>query len=68
MRFTCNSLNRSGKNQAVWIAIYCSILLMPSTKHSATHTTLFAGIAACVFFLASVAAAYYFCHHKSSAE
>lgn len=67
MRFTCNSLNLTGRNQAIWIAIYCSVVLIPSTKHSATHTTLLSGIVACAIFLGSVAAAWYVCRKRRTA-
>ena len=60
MRLTCNSLNRSNKNPAVWIAIYCSILI-PSMHQSSPHTSGSAAIIAGSIILGSTVSAWVVC-------
>ena len=60
MRISCNSLNRSSKSQAIWIAIYCSILI-PSMHQGSTHSSLSAAIIAGSIILGSTVSAWVVC-------
>lgn len=67
MRFPCNSLNRSGNNIAVWIAIYISILFNVSNHPRSHHNSVAVSITAFAVILLSGLVAWFYCRRHIAA-
>ena len=67
MRINCNSLDRSGNNIAMWIAIYTCILFTTPSHPGPSHHPIVAIIAAFAVLLAAGIVAWFFCRRRKAA-